>query len=81
VPTFDAVREAGAGDSLLTPACSSPLAVALRPCVAARSPMSGASLSAMKADGSSTSVRVLVDSFAVGVAVFDPYPGYERRKQ
>jgi hypothetical protein len=42
VPTFDAVREAGAGDSLFTPTRSPPPSVAMRPRVAARSAMSGA---------------------------------------
>ena len=44
-PPFDPVREAGArtDNALFTPACSSPPSIAMRPRVAARSPMSGAS--------------------------------------
>jgi hypothetical protein len=52
-PPFDPVREAGArtDSTLFTSACSSPPAVALRPRLAARSPMSGASWPATEADG------------------------------
>jgi hypothetical protein len=49
-PAMRCVRHVGArvGDALFTPACSSPPSIALRPCVAARSSMSGASSRAAK---------------------------------
>jgi len=49
-PAMRCVRHVGArvGDALFTPACSSPPSIALRPCVAARSSMSGASSRATK---------------------------------
>ena len=53
------VREAGArtDNALFTPACSSPPSVALRPRVAARSPMSGASLPATRRTSATRNAR------------------------
>jgi hypothetical protein len=47
----EALNRVGYGGGCEQPACSSPPSVALCPRVAVRSPMSGASLAATKADG------------------------------
>jgi len=52
-------------NSLYTPACASPPSIALRPRVAARWSMSGASWPAMAADGCTSFCKELRDGFGV----------------
>ena len=70
-PPPDPVREAGARtDSVLvTPACSSPPSLALRPRVAARSPMRGDKWTATKPMRHRRACASLVASLAADVAV------------